>query len=119
MYILWGFTAGHVDVAYSSGNFTSDSEQGMSIEDVTIPDDDIFARCVKPPCVLVTAGFDDYCIISLVELTVLNQKIPAHFQIDSVIVVSMCLHIEMTYYTAVTQIEVDGPKRTLADVKIF
>ena len=116
---MWSFTAGHVDIAYSSGDFTSDSEQGMSIENITIPDDDIFTGCVEAPCILVTSGFDDHRIVSLVELTVFNQKIPAHFQIDSVIVVSMSLHIEMAYYAAVTQIEVNGPKRTLADAKIF
>ena len=119
MYILWSFTADHVDIAYSSGDFTSDSEQGMSIENITIPDDDIFTGCVEAPCILVTSGFDDHRIVSLVELTVLNQKVPAHFQIDSVIVVPMSLHIEVAYYATVTQIEMDGPKRTLADMEIF
>ena len=54
----------------------------MSIENITIPDDDIFTGCVEAPCILVTSGFDDHRIVSLVELTVLNQKVPAPFPAD-------------------------------------
>ena len=89
----------------------------MSFQYPAVTDNYILARCIQPPCVLITTGFDYNSIVSLVKRTVFDQKVTTHFKVNTIIIVSMCPHIQITDDTSVTHIEVNGPKRTLTYFK--
>ena len=86
----------HINIPYSSGNFTSNTKQSMSFKNLAITDNNIFARSIQSPGILITSGFNHYCIITLIERTIFYQKITAHFEINTVIIMSMCFYIQIT-----------------------
>ena len=91
----------------------------MSFQDITMAYHNILTRSIQTPCILVTPCLYNHSIISLIEHTVLYQEVTAHFQVNSIIIMTMSLYIQITYDTTITHIKMYRPKRTLANLEFI
>ena len=107
----------HIDIPYASGYFTSDAKQSMPFKNLTTTDNNIFTRSIQSPGILIASGLDNYRIIPLIERTILHQKVTTHFKVDTIVIMSMSFHIQITYHSPITHIKVNGPERTFTYLK--
>ena len=56
--------------------------------------------------ILVASGFNNNCVISLIKLTIFYQEVPAHFQIDTIVIVSVGIYVQIANNTAIAHIQV-------------
>jgi hypothetical protein len=91
----------------------------MSFYNVTVTDYNILTWGVQSPGILVASGFNDNCIISLIKLTIFYQEVPAHFQIDTIVIVSVGIYIQITNNTAIAHIQMYGPKGAFTNLELI
>ena len=107
----------HVDVADAARNLAADAQQCVTLDDVAVADDDVFARGVQTPCVAVAARLDDHSVVALIERAILDEEIARHLQVDAVIVVSMGPYVQVAGDAVVAQVDVNRPERTFANAE--
>ena len=91
----------------------------MSFYDVAVAYHNILARGIQSPGILVTSGFNDNCIISLIKLAIFYQEVPAHFQIDAIVIVSVGIYVQIANNTAIAHIQVYGPKGAFTNLELI
>ena len=91
----------------------------MSFYDVAVAYHNILTWGIQPPGILVAPGFDDNCIISLIELTIFYQEVAAHFQIDTVVIVPVGIYVQIANNTAIAHIQVNRPKGAFTNLELI
>ena len=91
----------------------------MSFYNVTVTDYNILTWGIQPPGILVASGFNNNCVISLIKLTIFYQEVPAHFQIDTIVIVSVGIYVQIANNTAIAHIQVYGPKGAFTNLELI
>ena len=89
----------------------------MPFHNVTITDHYIFSWYIQSPCIPVASCLDNHRVITLIESTVFYQEVTGHFQIDSIIIVTVRFYIQIPGNTAITHVDMNSPKRAFPNFK--
>ena len=89
----------------------------MPFHNVTITDHYIFSWYIQSPCIPVASCLDNHRIITLIESTIFYQEVTGHFQIDSIIIVTVRFYIQIPGNTAITHVDMNSPKWAFPNFK--
>ena len=91
----------------------------MRIYNLALANHNILGRTVKPPSISVAPRLDYHTIIALIKYAILYKHIARHFNINAIVVVAVGINIKPSHGYIFTVVEVNCPKRRVADFKVF
>src|SRR5579884_2877889 len=98
-------------ISYATRNLTADRDATVSIFHRAIFDDDVLARHVHPPSVLVSSGFDGDAIVPCAERAVRDEHIAATLWIAAVVIWPVAVYIHVSHSYVLAQHRIHLPHR--------
>ena len=107
----------HIDIAHTTRQLAANTQQRVSRFDGAVAHNDIFARSVESPRIVVAARLDNYGIVALVKGAALDKEVARHLQIDAVVVMAVSLDIQVTNKAFIAHIKVYCPEWAVLDAE--
>ena len=98
-------------------NLAADAKQAVALHDIAVTYYNVLSRHIQCPAVLVAPGLEHYGIVALVEGTVLHDSMLRHLEVDTVIVIPVCIDVKVMHPCILAHEEMDRPERALTDLE--
>ncbi len=109
----------HIDIAYSARNLAAHNEQTVGVAHAAVAHHNVFRWLSDAPGIVVATRLYHHSVIALVKQAVLNEHIAGHFEVYTVVVMTVSIHVKTARHTVNTAIEMDSPEGRLAYLEVF